>query len=597
MVSFVFLIFVFGTLILSSQVRNYFQGAYSTAVSFYKANGNFQVLRLSDPINFTIQRAKIVIPKDARVGMSPQNWVWTRCKARYALYPFELTKETDWEYFIDFDHGIKNPTDHWKQLTLFRNVVLYAKPGFEFLTKGPSPPLKNYPGGSIFIVFLGVIVFHILVGTAILSLLNISCQPQQRVWYLSIAYLAGYVCLTLSTWLYLLVGGPFEKIYMLSLWGLILVLLIICSKKAWINNLKETMSFKNRTSETGLGLIGKTFLFLSMVLILTIVLLTVLTPVLSWDAMSHWIMKSKVIFHQKALVFDYTGHNEYPILWPLNVAIQFLFAGGTYDELAKWTSAALFLSLIVQLISGLRMLRLGERWIWMLISTFLLCFLTDNMMIAYAENAFYAFFTATMVASIAYFQNNKDKKYFILTVFMAIGLSAVKLEGAIASGIIAFAFASLGAPPFSNKKYWFNALCISSTCLVTGAWIYWQYKAGYFSESIHAQEPFTLEKIKYILMLLPKSLAIVFGWKSFGFFGLFAAFFILRIKTKKTDLEALLLRTAGILILFTVIAFTKWNAAEIPRQTPTLARIFFHALPAMLLYLGCQIKYFIADDQ
>lgn len=591
------LFFVFGTAILSSQVLVYILWAGSSAVSFYRANGSFQTLRSLDPINIAIQKANNVIPKGAQVEMSPKEWVLARCKARYALYPLELITNKDWGYFIDFDQSVTSPDDDWTQLNIFRNVIIYAKPGFEFLTGEPGNYSQHYPEIFIAFTFLWTTLFYILTGLAILSLFNISCEPRQKLWYISTSYLVGFVGLTGVTWIYLLLGSPFEREYVFALWTFTLLCIITCSHREFINNLKALLRFRSKTPQGSMEPIDKCFLVLTVVLVSVIILGTVLTPVWSWDAMSHWVMKAKVIFHHKALIFDYTHHNEYPILWPLSVAIQFLFAGGAYEELAKWASASLFCSFIIQLIGGLRVLQLRNKWVWVLTGAFLTCFLINDMIMAYAENAFSAFCCATLVAIAVYFQQGQDKKYLVLAVVMAIGLSTVKLEGAVASGIIAFAFASLGSPPFSSRTYWLNALSISSTGLITGAWALWQYKLGYFSESIHVQEQITVDKIQDIVMLLPKSLESVFGWQAFGFLGVLAVLVVLRIKDRKTDLEMLLLRTAGLLILFTVVAFTTWNAAEISRQVKTPARIFFHALPAMVLYLGCQIKYFTVDNR
>lgn len=589
-ISIVFWLFFCSIFLISSQTKSYIARGHSVTSKFFLLKGNFQALRLSDPVNHIIEKAKSVIPKKKNIEISPRKWTITRCKARYALYPFELNKEKDWDFFIDLDRSIKNPPTNWKRLKISPKVNIYAKPGVEFLPEKPDHFIKKYPSLFIFLTFLWVTLFHVLMGALILSLLKISYQSIGIVWYLSTTYLAGFVCLSLAVWAYLLVGGAFEQIDIIILWGSILGLASFWSKHRFINDFRGMMNSRTWTPETQSTFIDKAFLVATIALMLIVILPTVLSPVWSWDAMSHWIMKSKVIFHQKALAFDYTGHNEYPILWPLNVAIYFMFSGGTYDELAKWASSLLFCSLIFQLIGGLKLLKLKYQQIWILIGIFLMCFLTHTMSTAYAENAFSAFFCATLVAIVAYFQQGKDNKYLILAAIMAIGLSTVKLEGAIASGMIALVFASLGSPPFSNRKYWFNALCIASTCLIAFLWIFWQHHVGFFNKSIHLKGGITLNSVQTILLELPRSLELVYGWKVFGFLGIFALSLVLGLKRKKPEVETFLLRITILLILFTIAAFAKWNAAEISRQIPTIARIFLHSLPAMILYIGCQIK-------
>ena len=577
-----FLCLFFFLVITSNKIHDLVLRTYSTVEDFSQAKGNMQYLRLMDPVNYAVFKAKTIIPENAKVDLSPKNWVFTRCTARYALYPFELNK--DWDFFIDYDQSITNPPPDWKSLKLFRNIVIYAKPGFEFLKTSKEEPISLYPGGTIVLTFLWISAFYVLTGIAVLSAIKIPYYPERRHWFLSTSYLVGFVCLTCAVWVYLLLGGAFEKSHVFIIWTGFLISAIFFSKSDFLQKLKSVFSARKTNVEEGSSLIEKLLIVIATFCLLMIILTTVLSPVWSWDAMSHWIMKSKVIFHHKILSFSYTHSNEYPILWPLSVANYFLFADGMYDEFAKWSSALLFVCCISQIVGCLRFMKLNRRWIWMLVNIFLFGFYSTNMTIAYAENAFYAFSTGAIVALLAHFRSKERVKYIILTVIMAIGLSSVKLEGMIATGIIAVVMASLGVPMFSNKKNWFFAASILSACLLPIGWIIRQFNQGYFNSVPNDfAESITLAKVQHIVMLMSQSLMLAFELKGICVLILFSIFCIVRVKKKKDETERFLFRVSLLLVFFSIGAFTFWDTASIAGQIPTLARIFLHSVPVIIL--------------
>lgn len=594
----IFALFFISVFLTSFKLNNNLRIAYGTVASFCHARGNFQALRLSDPINYASYKVRSAITPESKVDMSPQEYNMLRVTARYALYPLELNK--NWDYFIDFDQGISAPSEEWKRQEILPNILLYAKKGAEFtLPSDASLNLKGYPQTYIFLTFLGITIFYVIVGIAILALIKIPCLPGERFWYLSTSYLLGFVSITTVVWGYLILGGPFERMPVSLICLTVFALLIMPSPKIFVANLLDQLNFKRSFAKAKQILTDQPLLSVAAIALISIIILsTILTPVFGWDAMSHWIIKSKVVFQHKHLDFHYTHLNGYPLLWPLNIALGFLFAGGIYDELAQWTSAAIFLAFIFQLTGGLKKLKLPSRWTLILLITFLLCFMSSYMTSSYAENILFAFLSGTLVAVILVLQNNHDKKYLLLAILMALGLSTSKMEGAVATGIIAFGLASLGSPPFRSRKNLLNAIYIASTCVITAAWLLWINHMGYPHGSDSFKESFSLNKIPQILSLLFISLWKELGWEAFGFFGIFIFFLLIRPKEKTSGSEIFLLRTIVLLFFFTVAAFTKWNMAKLsdPAQIATLARIFNHISPAMILYLGTRIHSHMTGD-
>lgn len=577
--------------ILPQKTVQSFAQSRQTIGQFINAQGNFQQLRLSDPIHRSAYIIKKILPPDAKLSMSPKNWTYTRCKARYALYPLELTHPKDWNAFLDMDRQMNDPTAGLNTLAISNTVRLFVNPEVA-LNRSATIPQK-YPGLYIFVVFLCLTAIHIFTGILFLTLLKIMPTPLGKIYFLSTSYLSGFAILTLSTWGFIIAGGHFHPLSIGGLWGMLIITLGMLTRKQLLSTVRSLMAPDIHGGKNANHLIADIFQIIGILLILNIVLTTALRPVWSWDAMSHWIMKSQVIFHHKGFNFNYTHSNYYPLIWPLNVSLHYLFTGGIYDELAKWISSLLFLSFIGQLMGGLRLIKLDQTAIWILISAFLACLTTWTMTSAYAENALNAYLTAVLVAIIA--QLNKKNaahsgSFLPLITLLALGLSAAKLEGAAANVMIAVVIISCGRKPFQNKHYWINGVCIISTCLIPFLWSFWLKQNGYFSEIYHLNNPLSLAKIQLTLSILMKTVWHVYDWRIFLFLGLFLIVTILAHLRKQEDTGKFLLRTAWALLVFTVIAFSRWKASEIPQQADTVVRIFSHALPAMMLSIGYCMK-------
>jgi len=279
---------------------------------------------------------------------------------RYFLYPITYEKFSD--YIIDFNNTLKFPSS-WKSKKLTNQVTVYARPGRAFVSRGDPVKTLSFPRTLIF-VFL-FFMYNLMLGAAFLSFLDISPRENQKIFFIATNYLVGYLLFTVVVWaltIVLRVAAPLDILsYLVFAGGLGLIALKHKRVFPWLlsvfkvdGSFLSTMSFLEKAGAVVLVLV-----------LSAIMIITVLTPVIDWDGMSHWILKSKIFSVKNSIDLSYTHNNYYPLLWPLNISAQFVLSGGPYDQLAQWTSAILFVMFVFYLMEGLRRLsgnRSLARW-------------------------------------------------------------------------------------------------------------------------------------------------------------------------------------------------------------------------------------------
>ena len=196
---------------------------------------------------------------------------------------------------------------------------------------------------------------------------------------------------------------------------------------------------------------------------------TLYAPAISWDALSHWMFKAKALLHHRTLAFSMdTHHNEYPLLWPLHTAMQYVLAGGAFDELAKWTVALLLAAMLGQLHGALRFLEVPVNWAWAALLAFPVFFFEDSLQWAYAETLFLALLAAMLAALAA--ARAGDARWIALAVFFGFGLAGTKFEGGPACVIVAVA-AVLAHPRFPLCwRPWALGAALALPLLLTAGW-------------------------------------------------------------------------------------------------------------------------------
>ena len=584
----IIIIFIFT---LSSKLPQIFFEAYKSIRNFYNAKCSYERLRLNDPVFSAIYEAKHMLQKGTIVEISPPyigpggRGNYKRVKAFYALYPLKVPwpPGEDWSYFIDLETSLKNAPENWKRQKLSSGITVFAKPGFDFISQSPT---STYSILRLVLVFMSIQVFFVFTGVGILALLNIPKENNSLLWYLSNSYICGFLTLSIVVWLFLIAGIDLERPNILLSWMVTFFFIFSFKIKWFLRNWRNLVSFKKIELRFLKSFDLLSLSFLVSLLIISILLLTCLQPVISFDAMAHWILKSKVVFQEKKLVFDYTAHNQYPILWPLNIAIQFSLLGGCYDEIAKWTTAILIVAFIIQLVGAFNFLRINYRWICVLLILYFACFFHYSITYAMAEAPFLVFLTGCLAAILGWLRYPSKTNYMILGILMAIGLTLVKFEGGVASAILGTSLILSCRKDLISNKALFAAVGLLLIPILEIGWIIWIKSAGYSPKITHLTSSASLEKLIVIL----RQCVINANHSSIGNGLLAGILFIALLKFKRnhTKQEMMLLITSIALFLFCGFALLGWDTEAISRlghQTP-FPRLFLHSTPAITLFLG-----------
>ncbi len=214
---------------------------------------------------------------------------------------------------------------------------------------------------------------------------------------------------------------------------------------------------------------------------------TISSPLLVWDEMARWILQAKSIFHHKQLDLEGIPSNYYPILWPVHIGALFSLIDGTCDEIAKWSSALLFLAFITQLRGALAFLNIKLLSWGGMILLYLLFFYHWVFSTALPENVFLAFLTATIAAVLGWLQDTNQRKYLSLAVMMALGVSLTKFEGVLFPVICGVSLLILKPRLKLSAKDTLWVCTFFLSAFVPMVWIAWVKLNGYFQSVYHLQ--------------------------------------------------------------------------------------------------------------
>ena len=534
---------------------------------------------------FPLMELRTRLPEGAVVEWPKDGGEISFVATRYILYPFPVLPEGN--YSIDFKGDRVFPPGG-RVVHLPNHTRAYAKPGFDFIQgRGPERALSISRTAALSLVFA---LFQFVLGAAFLKVFGFPPCRRMPLSYTGFSYLCGYLFFTLSLWLSYLAGQGTVPFNLLLVCGAVLGWVVFIVKQGIIPEIAGMLVSRNRRQFSGLNLRSLLPGVLLGFISVAILVLTTLTPVTDWDGMSHWILKSKIMAFQNSLDFSYTHNNYYPLLWPLNIAAQFVFSGGLYDAFAKWTSAAFFLVFAGFLIQAIHEVSgskgaartltalfvvlsfrvpVGEQWFY-------------NYIQANAENLFLAFFTGLLFLVIRWLQS-REIRYLGMAGVLGAGLVLTKLEGAVAVAAVVLPLWALSRRlKVSRREVRFLTLMTLSMALPF-LWIMWVNGHGYGEAMMHASSWPTFGKIVILAGRIGGyAVQNVFILLTFMMFG---AALTVSGKQAWTATDSFLLVTALGLLFFSVFAIAGWPEAKLKTTSlEVFQRLFLHAAPVMLLF-------------
>ncbi|MFC1735914.1 LamG-like jellyroll fold domain-containing protein, partial [Candidatus Hydrogenedentota bacterium] len=408
---------------------------------------------------------------------------------------------------------------------------------------------------------------------------------------LALAYLLGFVWNNGIIILLAAAGIPLSALLVLACYMSLPVLLGLFVRKADILRLfiipfgcVREMSFRELALTSVFG-------SLALALFFWVTASAIFDPIYRWDAVSHWLPKARVIYGFDGFRFHLTHHNEYPILWPLSIAVHFFFTGYHADYVAHWLVGLFLIVMLVILYHGARITRLGPAGSAAAIVAFFLFLYNDILLTAYAESLFTLFFAASVVMVLERLVLSEPKRRdYLLAAIVFLGLTLTKTDGHLAVLIIGIAWAlvlPVSTHSLRHYKRWFPTILI---CMIPPyAWISWQRHHGFLSSgnvSVMSDGPPDWERIKVWFEVCVYHIAKIDAKHMMFAAGIVMLIAVaLRVLLKRTDFQTLFLITIG-MAAFSLMSILGWNSellrvhflGAVPRQ-------FLHGTPA--LFLAC----------
>ena len=552
--------------------------------SFSQASFDYQARRLADPYLRTVDEARNILPAGSRYEMNPREYKFIRAITRYSLYP-EAQLSDDWNYFIDYTGEMAEVGADWTAKTLSTGVVVYATPGFSF---NESPALAVPSLGSQLLWFFVLLVMYVSIGLIIMSALSIPVQRHGVTWFISMAYLVGFVVFDTIIWLLLMSGVNLSLFLGWLIYSVIVVTGLVFFHRSIIVTLQDLFRrLPATTPETKrISLVSLVLISLAVIIVANVVILTIVSPLVSWDAISFWVIKSKAIFFYKQLDLAYTTYAYYPILWPLHNAFQFMLTGSILDHMVQWHVAVLVLVFAAQMRSVFLMAVASRFWQQIGVSVYVIIFLGLSFSYARAETVHMAFMAGLLTSMFLLIRSSGESRYIILAALMALGVGMTKLEGMISVAIVGIAFFLVYGRQLALKKNVKIIVAFVLPCIAELIWVLWLMQGGYFDGVHHLRGGLALYKFFLVILYAP---AMLTTSPSIGLFvSIIMVALIMTVGTWKNFDKFLILTSIGLLVFMT-FATVGWAEEEILQWFHLgTNRLILHASPFLML-LGIRL--------
>jgi hypothetical protein len=466
---------VFVSMLVFSQLPQWMAFAAHRTIGFLRAGGDYQALREAQPGRAAAHAALRWLPAGAEMDATPQDWTETRVAIRYDLAWQRLPRlpNPDWQFFLDTQRAF-TPTTTLASVEVadgrlyFRNSPV-ASPADARLLKTRTVLFK-------LAVFWAVTTAYLAVGVCVRGACGL---PWRGAGALGSAYLLGFTVVNVGVWVALLLLVPLTRATL----AVMMVVSLVLPAALWAA--RQRSAAAEVEAHAAISVMGRALAVITLITGGLMVVAAVTVPVQSWDAMSHWIYKSKVLFQFQTLQFDNTHHNPYPLLWSVGIASILTWLGSFADELAQWTVGVLIVCFLTQLYAGLRATARQRTLVWAAMTVFLLYAADSILCEAYAETLFLALLTGTATALLQFVERG-HRGSLALAALLTAGLITTKLEG-MPTALILWAGFAAGFPRRFlawRAAAWVALGILLPTILVWGAWPQW-LQAHSFSASDH----------------------------------------------------------------------------------------------------------------
>lgn len=473
----------------------------SCIVNFAAIGGDQDRWRRINPLTDVALSLKNMIPEDACVTVSNEKPMEYQT-FKFYLYPVRISDAEANEfnntprscrerYFIDLHGQIANPPRNWQGVDLLYGTRIFLIDGARLY---PSREPDRIGIGAIARFF----IFNFLVlatGLCLMVSLLPSIKNMPFGGKISCSFLLGLVAMTLPFLFLFLSGVPLtDGLVVFMSYGIFLIsYFFMCKKQSNLLGIFCSMPGPSRRNYI--------WDFVLLLILAYFTLYIIAFPVAIIDEVHIWLLKARIFYHTRTADLSYLEYTNtyYPLLWPLNLALQSIFAGGEYEQFAKWTSAGIFLSSI-GLIKFLGFqLGMGRRLSWVPVIFFLFFFFHWTFFTALPENIFIALLIMA-TALLIYWRNEGEVGAFFLCILALTGLVGVKFEGSIVViiFIIAFLFSEKIVTQGLSRRFKV-ALLLAMPLILHMSWLLWLNLRPVPYSIFHMSHEFSFHNI-YVLL-------------------------------------------------------------------------------------------------
>ena len=560
-------------------VGSLFTQSWNELNSFSRASFDYSARRLADPYLRTVDEARNILPAGARYEMSPKEYKFIRAITRYSLYP-EAQLGDHWGYFIDYTGEMAEQGADWTAKTLSTGVVVYATPGFSF-NESDSPADPSL--GPQMLWFLVLLVMYLSIGWIVMSALSIPTVDYGVLWFISAAYLVGFIVFNAIMWILLMSGFRLSLFLGGAIYSVIVLLGLVFFHRSMSASLQHFFRRQRPQSRVmkRVSLISVALMLLAAMVVVSVVILAIVSPLVSWDAISFWIIKSKAIFFHQRLDLAFTTYAYYPVLWPLHNAFQFTLVGNILDHMVQWQVAVLILVFVAQMRGVFLMAVASRLWQRIGVALYIVIFLGSSFSYARAETIHMAFMAGLLTSTLLLIRSKGESRYVILTALMALGVGMTKLEGMISVAMVGAALLLVYWRQFAIKKKVKIIIAFMLPLIAELIWVLWLMHGGYFDGVHHLRGGLALYKFFLVILYVPSMLT---ASPAVGLFiSLIIVTIIMTVGTWKRLDKFLILTSAGMLAFMT-FAIVGWTEEEILNLFYLgTNRLILHASPFLML--------------
>jgi hypothetical protein len=233
----------------------------------------------------------------------------------------------------------------------------------------------------------------------------------------------------------------------------------------------------------------------------------------------------------------------------------------------------------------MEILEINRKWHWPTVAVFLgMLYNPYPNNLTTPENCFTALTTGAVLSMILFLKYPEERKYWLLSLFCAAGVSITKFEGWL---VAIFIFMGLiYAQREFLKKHLHRAGAFLLVPVLPGLWMLWVTKKGFVTSVMQLHTGVTLDKV---LLLAQLNLERVFlDPNNFFYVIIFMHGLFISVKNSWTKTERFIGSVVFLLILFSSSAFLGLSEDEMREGFKECShRLLSHATPLLaLLYLN-----------